>query len=1354
VCAQVPVTILHSVNSQSTTQYSWYKWQQSTDGGSTWTDYTGIISETQNPNLFYASITVVPTLAMDGYQYRLVVANDSNSIANVNNYCYVFGPASSISVKPSPSVDAGADKAICPGDTVNIGGNPAATGGTSPYNYSWNSVSTLSNGGISNPDAFPAANTLYILTVTDFLGCAITDTVAVNVSTPITISGSTINPSCFGYSDGAINISLSGGVPPFTFNWSNGMTTEDISSLSAGVYSVTIADVTLCQTVSASYVLMQPQPLTGSETFTDVSCFGGSDGSITLSVVGGNIPYSYLWNDTATTQNRNLLAAGNYSVTITDARGCEVIRNISLNEPAELIITNTLVPVSCNGGNNGAIDIAVTGGILPYSFNWSNGGITEDIDSLSAGNYMVTVTDSNSCVAIAAIDIVQPTPLSVLFSSDDVSCYGGSNGAVTATVSGGTPAYTYLWSNNETDSSINNLTVGQYDLTVTDANGCVLSSIVNIAQPDSIIVTATMQNLSCYQSNDGSIQLSISGGTVPYQYVWSNISNAQNQLQLPAATYSVTVTDNNGCIKTELYDITQPDILTLQLKGTELICQNTFAGAIQSTVTGGTMPYEYLWNTGSADSSINSFPFGNYILTVTDNNNCIISDSFTIAEYQYIADFNITDAEVCLGESIAVYDISTSDSIIISRNWLWGDGTPDTGINISHEFTAPGTYNVSLVIAMQNGCIDSVSKPVVVRELPNAYAGPDVSICPGETTILAAMGGVYYEWLPNADSMPISPRLNIVAPIDTSIYVVRVSNLYGCVDYDSVQVNIHAVSPLQISNDTLVCPGAEVQLEVSGGVTYQWTPHTDLSCSDCSNPVVFTDAKRQYNVSATDVHGCSLSDSVTVTIAPLPNGISSISDTVCSGATIQLFAEEGHNYLWQPKILLDNHEIYNPVATLETTTTFSLMVTNIFGCSAVDYITVYVHDSINTELTDTVSVCLGNAAQIVGNPQYTYQWTPSTGLSCVACDTTVVNIPESALYIATVASADGCFITDSVFVNIMPLPFVYAGDDMQLCEDDSMRIDAVTYRGTYFTWTPAIGLSNPNILNPVVYATASATYQIEVRDSNGCTNTDAMNIEAANQLGIHLDSMFRICEGQPLVLEADITFISDAGATYIWYPSGLFSNPHANAQFIVPHDDEVITLIVESGNCKPDTQKIIIDVMPVPNVEADAPEHVIAGEQFEITTASFRADTFSWYPEQLISCINNKCSKVHAAINAPTMFTVMVADTNGCMATDSVLVNVILDCGDKIFIPNSFTPNGDETNDRFCVRSLELMGIKTFRVFNRWGEMVFETNDLNQCWDGKFNGTAVNPDVYVYYAEGICTNGKIKMLKGNVTVIR
>ncbi|MEZ7497116.1 T9SS type A sorting domain-containing protein, partial [Leeuwenhoekiella aequorea] len=311
----------------------------------------------------------------------------------------------------------------------------------------------------------------------------------------------------------------------------------------------------------------EPTILSASGVATAVSCNGGSDASIDLAVVGGTASYTYLWSNGATTEDLSGLTAGTYDVTVTDANGCTATASIQVNEPTILSASGVATAVSCNGGSDASIDLAVVGGTASYTYLWSNGATTEDLSGLTAGTYDVTVTDANGCTATASIQVNEPTILSASGVATAVSCNGGSDASIDLAVVGGTASYTYLWSNGATTEDLSGLTAGTYDVTVTDANGCTATASIQVNEPTILTASGVATAVSCNGGSDASIDLAVVGGTKPYTYAWNNGATTEDLSGLTAGTYDVTVTDANGCTATasfviEIIDSSSPLALT------------------------------------------------------------------------------------------------------------------------------------------------------------------------------------------------------------------------------------------------------------------------------------------------------------------------------------------------------------------------------------------------------------------------------------------------------------------------------------------------------------------------------------------------------------------------------------------------------------------------------------------------------------------------------------------------------------------------------------------------------------------------------------------------------------------------
>jgi large repetitive protein len=332
-------------------------------------------------------------------------------------------------------------------------------------------------------------------------------------------------------------------------------------NLVAGTYSVTVTDTNGCTATTSATITEPAVALALSTTQVNVLCNGNNTGSLDLTVSGGTATYTYLWSNSSTIEDPQNLITGTYSVTVTDANGCTSTTNATITEPAVALALNTTqVNVLCNGNNTGSIDLSVTGGTSPYTYLWSNNSTIQDPLTLLAGTYSVTVTDSNGCTATTSATITEPSAVLALSTTQvDVLCNGNNTGSIDLSVTGGTSPYTYLWSNNATIQDPLNLVAGTYSVTVTDTNGCTATTSATITEPAVALALSTTQvNVLCNGNNTGSIDLSVTGGTAPYSYLWSNNSTIQDPLNLVAGTYSVTVTDASGCTATTSATIIQP----------------------------------------------------------------------------------------------------------------------------------------------------------------------------------------------------------------------------------------------------------------------------------------------------------------------------------------------------------------------------------------------------------------------------------------------------------------------------------------------------------------------------------------------------------------------------------------------------------------------------------------------------------------------------------------------------------------------------------------------------------------------------------------------------------------------------
>jgi hypothetical protein len=448
--------------------------------------------------------------------------------------------------------------------TGNVSCNGGSTGsasviasnGTTPYTYSW-------SGGQTTSSVTSLSAGTYTATVTDLDGVKGSATVTITQPTALTVSASvTANVSCNGGTNGSVSSTPSSGTSPYTYSWSGGGTNSTKTGLTAGTYTITITDNNGCSATASTTITQPTTGLTVSASVTtNVTCGGGSNGSVSSSPSGGSSPYTYSWSSGGTNATKTGLTAGIYTITVTDINSCTGTASATITQPPILTISFSPVNVSCNGLSNGVASATPSGGTSPYTYSWSTGATNSSITGLSIGTYSITVTDIIGCTTTASVTITQPATLAVSASvTTNISCNNGSNGVVSATPSGGTSAYTYSWSNGATSSSASGLSVGTYSITVTDAHGCTATSSVALTNPALLTAAITAStNATCYGESDGSATVTAAGGTGTDTYSWSpSGGTSATATGLAAGTYTVTVTDANSCTATANVTITQP----------------------------------------------------------------------------------------------------------------------------------------------------------------------------------------------------------------------------------------------------------------------------------------------------------------------------------------------------------------------------------------------------------------------------------------------------------------------------------------------------------------------------------------------------------------------------------------------------------------------------------------------------------------------------------------------------------------------------------------------------------------------------------------------------------------------------
>ena len=408
-------------------------------------------------------------------------------------------------------------------------------------------------GGCSSPYSFSQLNNAVDQINNSYVdGIASGSFLACPTVLPPSVSVSGVgHVACFGGSGGFVNITVTGGVQPYSFAWNNGATDEDLTNVSAGSYSVTVTAANGATAATSATINQPATALDAIASSTNPLCSGASNGSASVVAFGGTAPYVYLWSNGHTGAFSNNITAGNYTVSVTDANGCSTVKSVMLVAPQPVLLSSVSTNPSCADACSGSIDLSVSGGIAPLAYVWSNGASSQDLSNLCAGVYNVTVSDANGCSAVKQHEaLAAPNAIDATVGAANPTCTNEWNGVIELDIAGGTAPYAVQWSNGENGTSIENLTSGEYCFTVTDAQGCTASGCASLQEPEALLAyldCSCNNGLLCHGECTAHVNLTAIGGTMPYAFNWSNGATTEDLDNLCAGFYEVTVTDANGC---------------------------------------------------------------------------------------------------------------------------------------------------------------------------------------------------------------------------------------------------------------------------------------------------------------------------------------------------------------------------------------------------------------------------------------------------------------------------------------------------------------------------------------------------------------------------------------------------------------------------------------------------------------------------------------------------------------------------------------------------------------------------------------------------------------------------------------
>lgn len=1031
-------------------------------------------------------------------------------------------------------------------------------GATLPINYLWSN-------GATTEDITGLSQGTYQLTVTDGLGCSsISSYSIINNTGSLSSNLLSLTHEVCNNSAGEITHLATGGVPPYSYLWSNGVTSQNLTSLSAGNYYCTITDSSGCQLLIGPYLVDNSSDIVvDSVSIVDASC-GLSNGAIDISINGGLSPYTYLWSNNATTPNISTLSSGNYICTITDSIGCQTIVSYfvdDLNNGLSIQQINIL-DETCSDGQ-GAINLTLQGGTLPYTYLWSNTMTSEDISSLNAGIYTISVSDALGCSVTQTYHVNNNSGNFQLTNVEVIpeNC-NNTQGSIEVNLNGGISPITYQWSNGAISKDILGLTAGVYTQTITDANGCILLHSVNVQnQAGQMRVNDSISLPTCGQAN-GFIVLNVDNGISPISYSWQNGATTAQIDSLNSGVYTCIVTDSIGCSINYNLNLQEPTA-PLQILGigtTNSVC-NRANGSASSSIVGGASPYAYSWTTtanecgnymlnmynNSPNISVLSWNHLNYapnMVKVTVNNS--IYGYFSVSPLGGFVKNTFEQAAiaVCVGDSIKLEYVSPYPQYFFGYELLDGQGNvlfqevqvSTTGLTyadtVKSFITGQGTPNLNgltpgfytLTVVDSNGCEDS--KSVQIHSTSGSLNIQTQLIadetCGMQNGIIDVdiQGGILpltYEWNTGALSEDLT-NLNL------GVYTLTVTDQSGCSASEDFEImnntNGLVVLDTLIQLDSCNTSSGAIDITVTGGqAPYSFAWSNGQSIEDLTNLstgnyiVTITDATGCHLIESYDIHSTGLLVSSVVTHDTCFRGRGAIDLTVSGGTA-------PYTYLWSIGLFgVSTQDISNRLSGI-----YRCTITDNAGC-------VYVHIDTVRSIPSNLRIggthiqhtdnCINSTGGIYlsatgGTPPYNYRWNNSITVN----SPNLTNAPYGT-HTVHITDQNGCAIRDTFKVDILGnvpnFSIIDSTITPEICSNGQGAIDlSITLSGILnhysYIWNTGETTESISGLSSGIYTvTISITGIASANNGNGCSEVWTINVPN-NPTTLRIDSISYIPE--------------------------------------------------------------------------------------------------------------------------------------------------------------------------------------------------------------------------------------------------
>jgi gliding motility-associated-like protein len=1265
---------------------------------------------------------------------------------------------------------------ICKGETITISGPTPSLFNSAIYRFGDGNSSNAVNNAVTKSYNAPGTYSVKHI-VKDNWGCidSLTKTNYIVVSAPTAAFAASPVTGCAPLSVNFQDQSSANGAAIANRVWFYGDNASGTSLnhvyTGNGQYSVklVVTDAAGCKdSVTKTNLINASKPIAMFHTDKSTVC-GGEVINFTNTSTGAT---SYTWNfgngntSSAYSPSYGYTSAGSYTVKLiaNGQFGCK-----------DSIIKAAIIKVSVPSINFTMSDTFAA--CPPLTVNFSN-------TSISASDYQWTFgNNGQSTLASPTTVYTYPGTYSIKLKGKEGNCQDsvvktvrilGPTGTFSYNTTGCLPYATqftavtnntnaYIWdlNNGVTQTTVapslsySYPAAGKYvpKLILSDGASC----LVPVQGIDTITVDKLVADFTftpgslCYsgtvQFNDVVINSISAITSISWNFGDGQTSTAHNPSHTYTApgTYQVkmVVTNATGCTQTITKSVVihQPPLVST---GTP---QSICAGASVPVQLQATGAISYVWNaapalscTSCANPTVLLSATTTYTVVGTDANGCKDTADVVVTVRPLPTVSAGADKSICLGTS-------TQLSATGASNYIWSPATGLSCTACSNPVASPLTTTLYIVKGTDaNGCSASDTVIVIVNEAPVVSAGTNKSICVGGNVQLQATGAASYTWSPATGLSCTTCANPIASPASTTNYTVTGTSATGCTATSQVKVTVNPLPNINVA-DVKVCAEKVAKLNATGAVSYTWSPATGLSCSTCPNPSATISSSTTYTVTGTDANGCVSTSQANVTVVPLPDVAVTGATTICEGTNAQLAATGASSYTWLPSVGLSCPTCEAPVASPSSTMTYSVVGYN-DGCTDTAKVTITILPKPAISAGADQQTCVGGSVKLHAAGTDKYTWSPATGLSCTDCTDPVAKPESTTIYTLIGFNTNGCTNKTQTTVIVRPAPDVSAGDDKVICSNSSVTIKATG--ADKYTWSSPSSIPCTDCNEITVKPTDRTIYKVVGIDKYGCSDSDEVVVSVIRKAPVSIGNDEAVCKG------GSVQLLAEGGDSYAWYPSTGLSDVSISNPTATPEASTRYKVVVKQGECFADTQYVSVVVHDLPTVDLGEDQRTTAGTELRLHAAGSDIIRYAWDNVPELSCTD--CSSPLVTAVGNKTYRVKVYNQWGCEASDDVKVVTTCDAS-QIFVANTFTPNGDGLNDRFYPQGKGISQVTKFRVFNRWGELIFDANNipLNSeiyGWDGTNKGEPMKPDVFVYILNATCSTGEPIELKGDISLIR